>query len=175
MRSILLFALALLVLAGLAAQYAIRYEPTKKSAASAHALAATRISAAPPREAKGRTVSVPRDRRGHYQVEAFINGRRLNLMVDTGASVVALSSREAERLGIRPPARDYRSQVQTANGVVRAAPAQLSSIEIAGIVVRDVPALIVPDAALGENLLGLSFLSRLRRYEFAEGRLVMEQ
>lgn len=174
MRSIVLFALALLVLAGLAAQYAIRYDPAKKSVVSANALAATRATA-PPRQESGRSVTVRRDKRGHYQVDASVNGRRVALMVDTGASVVALSRREAERLGIYPTARDYRTDVQTANGVVRAASAQLSSIEVGGIVVRNVPALIVPDEALGENLLGLSFLSRLRRYEFAEGRLVMEQ
>ncbi|MEA2935912.1 MAG: aspartyl protease family protein [Variibacter sp.] len=172
MRSIVLFALALLMLAGLAAQYAVRYDPLHKPVATA--LAATTSA---PRIAtdRGRSVTVRKDQRGHYQVNAAINGRQLRLMVDTGASVVALNTSEAERLGIYPAARDFRTDVQTANGIVRAASTLLPSVEIGGITVRNVSALIVPDEALGENLLGLSFLSRLRRYEFAEGRLVLEE
>lgn len=176
MRTIALFAIALLVLAGLAAQYVGKLDPDRKQLANAQVLAANANPIARrDRTDNSRTVTVRRDRRGHYQVEATVNGRRIGLMVDTGASVVALSRQEAERLGIFPATRDYRAPVQTANGVVRAAPVQLSSLEIGGITVRDVSALVVPDDALAENLLGLSFLSRLRRYEFAEGRLVLEQ
>jgi aspartyl protease family protein len=48
-------------------------------------------------------------------------------------------------------------------------------VEVGGVMVRDVDASVSPDEALGENLLGLSFLSRLRRFEFREGRLVLEE
>jgi aspartyl protease family protein len=48
-------------------------------------------------------------------------------------------------------------------------------VEVGGMIVRDVAVVVMPDAALSENLLGMSFLSRLRRFEFAEGRLVVEQ
>ena len=65
--------------------------------------------------------------------------------------------------------------VSTANGKIKAAPAKLDRIEVGGITVYDVPALVMPDEALGENLLGVSFLSRLKRYEYANGRLVLEQ
>jgi aspartyl protease family protein len=63
----------------------------------------------------------------------------------------------------------------TANGSVRAAPALLDKVEVGDLIVRDVAAVILPDGALSDNLLGLSFLSRLRRFEYSDGRLVLEQ
>jgi len=76
--------------------------------------------------------------------------------------------------GIRPQPRDYTAIAVTANGKIKAAPAKIDRIEIGGITVYDVPAM-VPDEALSKNLLGVSFLSRLRRYEYANGRLLLEQ
>jgi aspartyl protease family protein len=58
--------------------------------------------------------------------------------------------------------------------VVRAAPVTLRSVDIGGLVVRDVRALVVPGNALGENLLGLSYLTRLKRFEYSNNRLVLE-
>lgn len=123
----------------------------------------------------GRTVVIPRDSRGHFQVNGRVEGRYMGFMVDTGASVIALTARDAARLGLRPPQREFTTEVKTANGTVRAARAQLNRVEINDVVVRDVDALIVPDEALSENLLGLSFLSRLRRFEYSNGKLVLEQ
>ena len=65
--------------------------------------------------------------------------------------------------------------VTTANGKVRAAPVKLAMVEIGGVTVRNVEGLVMPDESLSENLLGMSFLSRLRRFEFADGRLMLEQ
>jgi len=59
--------------------------------------------------------------------------------------------------------------------VVRVAPIRLSSLEVNGIRVYDVQAVVIPDQSLNVNLLGMSFLSRVRRFEMANGRLVMEQ
>jgi aspartyl protease family protein len=99
----------------------------------------------------------------------------MDFMVDTGATIIAIPLREAARLGIHPARREYTAQIRTANGIILAAPTQLNRVEIGGLTVRDVAAVILPDEALSENLLGMSFLSRLRRFEIAEGRLVMEQ
>ena len=96
-------------------------------------------------------------------------------MVDTGASLVALRESDAAQVGIRPMPRDYTAVISTANGKVKAAPRQADRVEIGDITVYDVPALVLPDEALSQNLLGVSFLSRLRRYEYADGRLVLEQ
>jgi aspartyl protease family protein len=122
-----------------------------------------------------RSFTVRRDQRGHFSVESRVDGRRMDFLVDTGASVVAIPEREAARVGIRPSRREYTVQMKTANGTVMAAPTQLRMVEVGGIIARDVPAVVMPDAALGENLLGMSFLSRLRRFEIADGKLVLEQ
>jgi aspartyl protease family protein len=58
---------------------------------------------------------------------------------------------------------------------VRAAPTQLDTVEVGDLLVRDVAAVVLPDEALSDNLLGLSFLSRLRRFEYSDGKLVLEQ
>src|SRR5277367_4846864 len=108
-----------------------------------------------------RSVVVPRDGRGHFEVDARINGRRIGFMVDTGASVIALTARDAARLGIHPPQSAFVAEVKTANGTVRGAPVRLDAVEVGKLELRDVAALVLPDQALSDNLLGLSFLSRL--------------
>ncbi len=120
-------------------------------------------------------MTVRGDSRGHFQVEGSVDGRRLDFLVDTGASVVALRERDANKLGIFPAARDYTAGISTANGVVKAAPVDLPSLEVSGIRVFGVRAVVLPDTALSQNLLGMTFLSRVRRFEMANGRLVMEQ
>jgi len=115
-----------------------------------------------------------RDERGHFQVDGRLDGRRMSFLVDTGASVIALRASEAARLGIRPAGRDFTAKVSTANGSVMAAPAEIGRVEIGDIVVSRVAALVLPDEALGQNLLGMSFLSRIR-FEHRNGRLILEQ
>lgn len=122
-----------------------------------------------------RSVTVARDSRGHFQTEGRVEGRRLGFMVDTGASVIALNESSAAQIGVRPRPSDYTANVSTANGSIKAARTRLAMVDIGGLVVRDVDALVLPDAALSENLLGMSYLSKLRRFEVASGKLVMEQ
>ena len=97
-----------------------------------------------------------------------------DFLVDTGASHIALRESDAARLGIRPIPRDYTVKVNTANGVAVAARVELRTVEIGGIVVRDLSAIVLPDEALGANLLGMSFLSRVR-WTHERGKLVLEQ
>lgn len=122
-----------------------------------------------------RSLSLSSDPRGHFQAEGRIEGQRIGFMVDTGASVIALNEKSAARFGLRPSRADYNANVTTANGTIKAARAKLAMVEIGGIVVRDVEAMVLPDEALSENLLGLSFLSRLKRFEYANGKMVLEQ
>lgn len=122
-----------------------------------------------------RSVVVPRDDRGHFEVDARVNGRRIGFMVDTGASVIALTARDAARLGIHPAQNAFIAEVRTANGTVRAAPVTLDRVEIDDIVEYNVGAMVLPEGALGDNLLGLTFLSKLRKFEYSDGRLVLEQ
>ena len=174
MRGFIIFGIAALIAAALAPRYFDRMAGHAASPASAPA--AEVAAASPPTYSGGpRTGVVQRDMRGHFVVEGAVNGRHIGFMIDTGASRIALTARDASRLGYHPGPRDYIGQVQTANGVARVAPIKLDMVEIGGIMIRNVDALVTPDGALSENLLGLSFLSRLRRFEYREGRLVLEE
>ena len=126
-------------------------------------------------DARSRSVVIARNAQGHFDVDGRVNGRRIDFVVDTGASVVALTARDAAELGIHPSRNAFAADVKTANGTVRAAPARLDVVQIGSLELRDVTALVLPDDALSDNLLGLSFLSRLHRFEYSDGKLVLEQ
>ena len=121
-----------------------------------------------------RSVVLTKARNGHFEVEARVDGRRIEFLVDTGASHIALRESAAARLGIYPRPSDYTVRVSTANGVTKAALVQLRSVEVGDIIVRDVPAIVHSDQGLGVNLLGMSFLSRVR-WTHERGKLVIEQ
>lgn len=121
-----------------------------------------------------RTVTLNDNGHGSFEVEARVDGRSLDFIVDTGASYVALRETAAAKLGIHPSARDYTVRLQTANGIGKAAPVMLDRIEINGITVRNVRAIVHPDEALSVNLLGMTFLSKVK-WTHDRGRLVLEQ
>jgi aspartyl protease family protein len=121
------------------------------------------------------SVVVPPDAMGHFRVEGRIDGRFIQFVVDTGASVIALTADDAATLGIHPGPMDFRALVKTANGTVHTAPIQLNMVEVGNLMVRDVAAMVLPQGALSDNLLGLSFLSRLRHFEYTDGKMVLEQ
>jgi aspartyl protease family protein len=114
------------------------------------------------------------DRRGQFKVEARVDGRRLEFMVDTGASAVSLRASDAAKLNIHPSERDYTVKIHTANGEGKAALARINMIEIENIVVRDVVTLVHEDKTLNVNLLGMTFLSRIR-FTHDRGKLILDQ
>jgi aspartyl protease family protein len=124
--------------------------------------------------ANSRTMVLKAGDGGHFAVDARVDGRRLAFVVDPGASQMALRESDAARLGFHPTPRDYSVQTYTANGVGRAALVKLGMVEVGNIIVRDLPALIHPDDALSVNLLGMSFLSRVR-WTHERGKLIIEQ
>jgi len=171
MRQIIILAGSLLLSGVLAAQMI-----DQAARRQAPPPAATALAAVPPAQnSLPGSVTIQRDPRGYFLVAARVDGRRMNFMLDTGASRVALRQSDASMLGIHPFARDFNIEVHTANGVTYAAKADLGMVEIEGLTVRNVAALVLPDQALSENLLGLSFLSRLRTFTYREGRMVLEQ
>ena len=172
MRNIMIFAAIMIGLGTFMAQMADRMTP---ATASATTPVRTTNEPATVAQAGLRSLSIPRDARGHFAAEGRIDGQRIPFMIDTGASVVALNESSAARFGFRPARGDYKATVTTANGTVKAAATRLAMIEVGGLVVRDVEAMVLPDEALSENLLGLSFLSKLKRFEYANGRMMLEQ
>jgi aspartyl protease family protein len=171
MRHFLPFAILTCLLAGLAPRLAVevagRHTPVVP--VSDTSVAAPAVAAGP------RSVVITRAANGNFDVEGAIDGRRLDFIVDTGASVVTLNSDDAARLGLHPAQRDYSAALSTANGVVRGAPVRLNMVEVGDIMVRDVAAVIVPVEALRTNLLGLTFLSRLHHFDYRDGKLRLEE
>lgn len=177
MRTIIIVSAVLAVLGTFMAQVADRMtESSMQTKAAERAKVMNAFASIEPAPQMGsRTVSLAADGRGHFQTDARVDGRDIGFLVDTGATVIALTEKDAARIGIRPFASDYTMNVTTANGPAKAAAARIASIDIGGVVVRDVDALVMPDKVLSQNLLGMAFLSRLKRFEYSGGRLVMEQ
>ncbi|WP_315837025.1 TIGR02281 family clan AA aspartic protease [Bradyrhizobium prioriisuperbiae] len=173
MRNLMIFAVILVVAGTYMAQMADKISSAGTANATAVKSAPVTVAQAQP-DNGGRTVKIPRDHRGHFQTDGRIDGQRLSFMVDTGASVIALTENDAARIGKRPSRGDYNATVSTANGQVKAARVRLASVDIGGLVVRDVDAMVLPDGVLSENLLGLSYLSKLKRFEMANGQMVLE-
>ena len=172
MRNLITFAVIMIGLGTFMAQMADKMTPTPALASITSGKAAPVDT---PVRSGVRSLSIPSDRRGHFLTEGRIEGQRIGFMVDTGASMIALNETSAARFGLRPSRGDYNATVTTANGTIRAARTRLAMVDIGGIVVRDVDAMVLPDEALSENLLGLSFLSKLKRFEYANGKMVLEQ
>jgi aspartyl protease family protein len=172
MRSVLVFAALALAAAATVPRYLGR-APTDRPAPVM--VAAQPVAPPSPAASNSRSVVVRRNAEGHFQIDGRVNGRRLTFLVDTGASVIALSADAAATLGIHPAEHEFTTQVRTANGTVNAAPIVLDTVEIDDLELHNIAALVLPDGALTDNLLGMSFLSRLRHWEFANGELVLEQ
>ena len=172
MRSIVISAAVTAGLGVFMAQMADKITP---AAATSAAKPAVTVAMATSVSSGSRTLSIPRDYRGHFATEGRIDGQRIAFMIDTGASVVALNESSAARFGLRPTPGQYTATVTTANGTVKAASMRLARVDVGDLIVRDVDAMVLPDQALSENLLGLSFLSKLKRFEYANGQMVLEQ
>jgi aspartyl protease family protein len=112
---------------------------------------------------------------GHFDVAADINGKTVELMTDTGATYVALNYETAAQLGLHPRKLKFSGRSNTANGVARVAPLTIKSIKIGDIEVRDVAAVIAEPGRMSQNLLGMSFIARLSRFELRGTRLVLTQ
>ena len=142
--------------------------------AKAFGLGVSRPETFAARPGEGDRVVVSADLRGHFVVHPTLDGRRIRMLVDTGASLVALSHEDARLAGVTVSPRDYTRRIATANGVVAAAPVRFSEIRIGDITVRGVDALVLPPGRLGTSLLGMSFLKRLGGFEVAQGRLILK-
>jgi len=100
------------------------------------------------------------DRSGMFRLEGKINGKTTQFLLDTGATHVAISEVEADRLGLAYE-NGSQSLVSTANGVVTAWNMKLDSVSVGGINVPQVDASIVPGSSPRVALLGMSFLKHV--------------
>ncbi|HUO21091.1 MAG TPA: TIGR02281 family clan AA aspartic protease [Caulobacteraceae bacterium] len=109
---------------------------------------------------------------GQYWTQASVDGTAVRFLVDTGATEVALTDTDAQRLGLAPSALAYTVPVHTANGDSRAARVHLASLSVAGARVDDVDALVVQHG-LTTSLLGMSYLGRLSQFEATPRALIL--
>lgn len=123
----------------------------------------------------GHKVRLAADPAGHFLAEFKLNGRRVNAMIDTGATLVAINRSTARKIGISLTPADFKYQVTTANGNARAAAATIESLEIGRIAIDNVQAVVLEDKALNGTLIGMSFLKQLRRFEVEDGALLLVQ
>lgn len=123
----------------------------------------------------GGFVRIRSDRSGHYVSEVDFNGRRFRAIIDTGATLVAIRYEDARALGLITPSDRFDIRVNTANGEARARRVQLRSVRIGAIQLENVEAMVLDQGMLGQNLLGMSFLKRLSRFEVKRGVLELER
>jgi aspartyl protease family protein len=120
-----------------------------------------------------RAVQITRGQGGEFTLQARINGVNAPMVVDTGATLVVLTQETARAAGLPLELLTYNVDLETAGGHTKAARLTLDRLAIGNLVERSVPALIVPHGQMKTNLLGMSFLDRLERWEVRPDRLVL--
>tara|TARA_B100001179_G_C18590642_1_gene404505 strand:- start:1084 stop:1593 length:510 start_codon:yes stop_codon:yes gene_type:complete len=126
-------------------------------------------------EAPGpRATALRMENDGHYWADAQLEGKRVKLMVDTGASMIALSRRDAERMGHKIEDLDFKYEVRTAGGMTQGAYILIDEVVIGNVKVKDVDALVIA-TGLETSLLGMSFLKKLSSFEFRKNSLIIRQ
>ena len=137
--------------------------PSSAGGSSLAPRAGDREPPATQRVSYGRVELAP-DRFGQYHAEVEIDGKRLAMLVDTGASFVALTYADAAAVGIRPMPSDFNIRMATANGMASAAEVRLREVRLDTIDVGDVPAIVMPQGVAATSLLGMSFLKKLGEF-----------
>ncbi len=117
-------------------------------------------------------VRVRAHRDGHFYIDSRVNGAEVRFLIDTGATIVALSPDDAERIGFDPAQLSFSQRLHTAGGIVRAAPVVIRSLELGDIRLSNVRA-VVNGERLPHSLLGISALERLSGYEVRDGTLTL--
>jgi aspartyl protease family protein len=121
----------------------------------------------------GRTVEIARGHAGEVQVATQVNGTRVPMVLDTGASAVVLTQDAAKAAGLPLEMLAYTVNIETANGRARAAAVTLDRLGVGTIVERAVPALIAQPGQLRTSLLGMSFLNRLESYSVTSDKVIL--
>lgn len=161
------------VASALAAAQTVSVLDARNQAASARAeAAATVVAAAPGAPATGGPASLVKAADGHFWAEATVNGKAVRFLVDTGATTVALTGPDAQRLGLDLDTLAFDRPVTTASGTIQAAMVELDYVSVAGARVEKVQALVLREG-LSASLLGMSYLGRLSRFEATPTALIL--
>jgi aspartyl protease family protein len=126
----------------------------------------------PKQVVEGRETRVPLAPDGHYWLRATVNGAPVNFLVDTGATLTAVSAETAERVGLEPRGAGIPVRMQTANGSVAAQLTTIDELKFGNVAARGIDAIIAP--GLGPtNVIGMNVLSRLASVQFADGTMIL--
>jgi aspartyl protease family protein len=143
--------------------------------AKPNAMTASADAVAPTRNFGSITQDIAGNTSGQYLTQAQIDGRELQMIIDTGATFLSLTNEDASALGISPSRSEFKIHLQTANGVSTAAHIWLPHVRVGAVEVHDVEALVMEPGATHTSLLGMSFLSRLSRFGVAGNHMRLEQ
>ena len=119
------------------------------------------------------SAQIPKAADGHFWADASVNGSHVRFLVDTGATAVALTTTDAQRLGFEPEELAYDYKVMTASGEARAARVTLDSIAVSAAKVQDVEAYVI-ERGLENSLLGMSYIGRLNGFEATKSALILK-
>jgi len=115
---------------------------------------------------------LPRNEDGHFYADVTIEGVTSRMLVDTGATVIALTGADAEAMGIYWDEEAVQPVAKGASGPVYGVPVKLTTVQLGELEASNVDAIIVPEG-LGVSLLGQSFLSRVGRVEMDGERMIV--
>ncbi len=119
----------------------------------------------------GRNIEIVRSQGGDFGIATHVNGARIHMVLDTGASSVVLTQEAAKAAGLPVEVLAYNVNIDTANGRTRAAPVTLDRVAVGALTERSVPALVAQPGQLKASLLGMSFLNRLESWEVRGDKL----
>jgi aspartyl protease family protein len=131
------------------------------------------VIAASPESGAGERAEILKSPDGHYWADAEVNGEAVRFLVDTGATAVALTPADAQRLGIRLDQLKYDYTVGTAAGQTRAASVKLASVSVDGARIDNVAALVI-EKGLDSSLLGMTYLGRLSSFQATRQSLFLQ-
>ena len=123
---------------------------------------------------EGTATAISKARDGQFWVDARVNNSSIKFLVDTGASIVALTPLDAQKAGIALGNLQYTVPINTAAGQIMAASTRLSLISVGNVTVYNVRAVIIPKG-LSHSLLGMSYLGELQRVEASKNLLILRQ
>jgi aspartyl protease family protein len=120
----------------------------------------------------GRELRIPMASDGHFWAHARIDGIERRMLIDSGATVTALSAATARAAGLSPETGIAPVVLQTANGTIAAKTASIGTLRLGDIAARDLPVVVSP--AFGDmDVLGMNFLSRLQSWRVEGGTLIL--
>ena len=154
-------------------EHAVSRQASTETAAQQELVVA--VAQPQPVQKLGRRILLDADSRGHFIAAFKFNGRPVEAMIDTGATMISLNVSTARRIGISMQPSDFDRKVNTANGIAKAAVIKVDQVQIGRITVNNVQALVLEDKALQSTLVGMSFLQQLDKYSVENGKMILAQ